>query len=32
VLEEWLGRFGLRRITKFENVSQRHRVAFRANA
>jgi len=28
VLEEWLGRFGLRWIAKFENVSQRHLVAF----
>jgi hypothetical protein len=28
VLEEWLGRFGLRRIAKFKSVSQRHLVAF----
>ena len=26
MLEKRLGRFGLRRITKFENVSQRHRT------
>jgi hypothetical protein len=28
MLEKRLGRFGLRRITKFKNVSQRHRVVF----
>ena len=28
MLEKRLGRFGLRRITKFKDVSQRHRVAF----
>src|SRR6267378_3220270 len=28
MLEKRLGRFGLRRITKFENVLQRHQVAF----
>jgi hypothetical protein len=28
MLEKRLGRFGLRRITKFKNVSQCHQVAF----
>src|SRR5882757_10045707 len=28
MLEKRLGCFGLRRITKFKNVSQRHQVAF----
>src|SRR6266513_695799 len=28
MLEKLLGRFGLRRITKFENVLQRHHVGF----
>jgi hypothetical protein len=28
MLKKRLGRFGLRRITKFKNVSQRHQIAF----
>src|SRR5262245_43286549 len=28
MLQKRFGGFGLRRITKFENVSQRHRIAF----